>query len=333
MYKRSIIYLLVVILLSAVTFMGYAQQDSYTIKLTHVVATNHASHITTENVFKKCVEERSNGRLKVQIFPDGQLGGDREAIEAVQMGNIEMTFPAAAPLSGFVPEVSLFDLPFLFNSYEQVYEVLDGDLGKKISDIVLEKSGIRVLGWFQNGFRNISNNIRPIEKPEDLKGIDIRTMETPAHMATFRALGANPTPLAYTELYTALQQGVVDAQENPPALTYYPKFYEVQKYYSLTGHVYAPAPLLINENFFQSLPEDLQSIIIECAEEFKHEQRAATTQQDIEMLKMLEEEGMEINEITPEQIDSFREAVKPVYEEFKGRIGEELVNEILEAVM
>ncbi|SFG12525.1 tripartite ATP-independent transporter solute receptor, DctP family [Desulfotomaculum arcticum] len=300
-------------------------KDTYTIKLAYVVPETQSTHIAAKEVFKKYVEEKSNGRIKVELHPNGELGGDRQAIEAVQLGTIQMTIPAAAVLSGFEPKFQVFDLPYLFKSKEAAYKALDGELGKKLSDLLIPL-GLRNLAYGENGFRNITNNKGPINSPADLKGVKIRTMENPVHMATFKALGANPTPISFGELYTALQQGTVDAEENPIPLVYTSKFYEVQKYYTLDGHVYAATAVLINNDFFNSLPEDLQQIIVEGAEKYKDEQRKLSSQQDTEMLRALKDKGMQINELTPEQKQEFIDATLPVYDQFKDVLGEDLIN-------
>lgn len=299
-------------------------QKTYTIKLAYVVPETQSTHIAAKEVFKKYVEEKSEGRIKVELYPNGQLGGDRQAIEAVQLGTIQMTIPAAAVLSGFEPKFQVFDLPYLFKSKEAAYKALDGELGQKLSDMLIPL-GLRNLAFGENGYRHITNNRGPIEKPEDLKGLKIRTMENPVHMATFRVLGANPTPMSFGELYTALQQGTVDAQENPIPLVYTSKFYEVQDYYTLDGHVYASTAVLINNDFYNSLPEDLQKVVKEGAEKFRDEQRKLSSKQDEEMLEKLKEEGMKINTLTPEQKQKFIEATLPVYDEFKDELGEDLV--------
>lgn len=297
---------------------------TYTIKLAHVVAETQSTHIAARDVFKKYVEEKSAGKIKVEIYPNGQLGSDRQAIEAVQLGTIQMTIPAAAVLSGFEKKFQVFDLPYLFKSKEAAYKALDGELGKKLNQEV-EKIGLINMAYGENGFRHISNNKKPIEKPADLKGLKIRTMENPVHLATFKALGANPTPIAFGELYTALQQGTVDAQENPIPLVFTSKFYEVQKYYSLDGHVYAATVVLINKDFFSQLPADLQKVVREGAEKYRDEQRKISSQQDVEMLDALKKSGMMVNELTDAQKQVFIDATLPVYDQFKDVLGSDLI--------
>ena len=273
-------------------------QDTYKIKVAYVVPETQSTHIAAKEVFKKYVEAQSKGKIQVELYPNGQLGGDRQAIEAVQLGTIQMTIPAVAVLSGFEPRFQVFDLPFLFKDKQAAYKALDGDLGNALNAALLPL-GLRNLAYAENGFRNITNNRGPIRTPGDLKGLKIRTMENPVHIATFKALGANPTPMSFGELYTALQQKTVDAQENPIPLIYTTKFYEVQKYLTLSGHVYAATALLMNDKFFSSLPKDLQKVVQEGAERYRTEQRKMSAQQDKEMLAKLKASGMQINELTP----------------------------------
>jgi tripartite ATP-independent transporter DctP family solute receptor len=300
-------------------------KDSYKIKVAYVVPETQSTHIAAKDVFKKYVEEKSGGRIRVELYPNGQLGGDRQAIEAVQLGTIQMTIPAVAVLSGFEPKFQVFDLPFLFRDKKAAYAALDGALGQKLNALLLP-IGLRNLAYAENGFRNITDNRGPIHKPEDLKGLKIRTMENPVHIATFKCLGANPTPMSFGELYTALQQKTVDAQENPIPLIYTTKFYEVQKYLTLSGHVYAATALLMNDKFFAGLPKDLQKIVQEGAERYRTEQRKMSDRQDREMLAQLKKAGMEINELTPAEKQVFVRATQPVYGEFGDKIGKDLVD-------
>lgn len=305
-------------------------EDTYTIRIAHLVPEEQSSHVAAET-FKEKLEKESDGRIKVELYPNGQLyGSDREAIEAVQLGNIEMTIPAVAPLASFNEKFLVFDLPFLFNSNEAAYRALDGELGQELM-ADLEKNDLKGLVFGENGFRHMSNNNGPIENPEQLKGLKFRTLENPLHTDTFKAFGANASPFAFGELYTALQQGTYDAMECPVSLYYTNKFYEVQDYLSLTGHVYAATALLMNNDFYNELPEDLQKLITEASEEYRDEQRGLAQKQDVEFLNKLKENGMQVNDLTDEQRDAFREAASSVYDQYVPKIGEDLVDKALEA--
>ncbi|HSI67663.1 MAG TPA: DctP family TRAP transporter solute-binding subunit [Planococcus sp. (in: firmicutes)] len=305
-------------------------EETYTIRLAHLVPEEQSSHVKAVE-FKEKLESESDGRIIVELYPNGQLyGSDREAIEAVQLGNIEMTIPAVAAMASFNDKFQVFDLPFLFNSNEAAYEALDGELGQELM-ADLENNDLKGLVFGENGFRHVSNNRGPIESPSDLEGLKMRTLESPLHTDTFNAFGANASPFAFGELYTALQQGTYDAMDCPISLYYTNRFYEVQDYLTLTGHVYAATALLANNDFFNGLPEDLQELVTEAAEEFRTEQRELAQQQDSEFMEQLEEAGMQINDLTDEQRDEFREAAESVYTKYEDQIGRDLIDQALAA--
>src|SRR5690606_16987820 len=306
------------------------EQETYTLRIAYLVPEEHSAHIQSLK-FKEKLEEESDGRLTVELYPNGQLyGSDREAIEAVQLGNLEMTIPAVAPLASFNEKFLVFDLPFLFNDYDAAYTALDGELGQELLDS-LEQNDLKGLVFGENGFRHVSNNDKPIQSPADMEGLKLRTLENPLHTDTFKAFGANASPFAFGELYTALQQGTYDAMECPISLYYTNKFYEVQDYLTLTGHVYAAAILLANNDFYNSLPEDLQQLVMEASEEFKDEQRALAQQQDVEFLEQLKAEGMQVNDLTAEQRNEFRQAAQTVYDKYESQIGKDLIDRALAA--
>lgn len=304
--------------------------EKFTIRIAHLVPEEQSSHVAALD-FKEKLESESDGRITVELYPNGQLyGSDREAIEAVQLGNVEMTIPAVAAMASFNEKFQVFDLPFLFNNNEAAYKALDGDLGQELM-ADLENNDLKGLVFGENGFRHVSNNEGPIESPADMEGLKMRTLESPLHTDTFNAFGANASPFAFGELYTALQQGTYDAMDCPISLYYTNKFYEVQDYLTLTGHVYAATALLMNNDYYNGLPEDLQELLTEASEEFRDQQRELAQQQDTEFMEKLEEEGMQINDLTDEQRDAFREAAAPVYEKYEGQIGADLIDRALEA--
>lgn len=296
----------------------------YVIKVGYILPENQSDHIIMRDVFKKDIEEKSGGKISVELYPNAQLGGDRELIESVQLGTVQVAIPATSALAGFDKRFQVFDLPFLFKSKETAFKALDGELGHKVDEL-LKPLGMRNLGYGENGYRHITNSRGPVHKPEDLKGIKLRTMENPLHLAFFKMLGANPTPMSFGELYTALQQGTVDGQENPVVLVYTSKFYEVQKFYSLTGHVYSATMLVANDDFFASMPEDLWKIVEDAGKRYVVEQRALAEVQEQEFLEELKKTGLQINELTPEEKQLFIDATLPAYDQFKDVIGAELV--------
>jgi tripartite ATP-independent transporter DctP family solute receptor len=337
--KKLLVFLLVSILVitgcgrpkdSAKTSGEGGNKEVHTIRIAYLVSEEQSSHLAALT-YKEKLEKESDGRLKVELYPNGQLyPSDREAIEAVQLGNIEMTIPALAPLASFNKKFLVFDLPFLFNNHEAAYKALDGELGQELLK-ELEKNDLKGLVFAENGFRNMSNNTGAIEKPEDLQGLKFRTLENPVHTDTFKSFGANASPFAFGELYTALQQKTYDAMEAPISLYYTNKFYEVQDYLTMTGHVYAATILLMNNDFYNGLPKDLQELVVKASEEYRTEQRELAQKQDVEFLEKLKETGMKVNELTDEQREQFREAAKSVYDQYVPEIGEELVNKALDA--
>lgn len=285
-----------------------AMAKAKVIKVATVTQPTHIYNVAMEH-FGKLVKEKSNGELEVQVFPASQLGSERDFIEGLQLGTLEMTLTSTGPLGSFVPEVKLFNLPFLFTTREEAYKILDGDIGAEIS-AKAEKIGVRNLGWYENGFRHITNNVRPIEKLDDMKGIKIRVMEDSLFINSMKALGASPTPMAFGELYTALEQGTVDGQENPLVNINASRFYEVQKYLAITGHFYSPAVLLVSENFFKSLTPAQQKVITDCATEARDYERNLSIEGDKVMEAKLAEDGMTVTH--PDKA-AFVKAAAPVY--------------------
>ncbi len=280
--------------------------------------------------FGKLVEERTKGRVKVEIYPGGQMGAERELFEALMMGTLEMSPLSTGVIASFSRESGVWDLPYIFRDSGHAYRVLDGPIGKKVGEFALKKTGVRFLAYSENGWRHMTNKVRPINKPDDLKGLKIRTMTAPIMREVIGALGANPVPIGWPEVYLALQQGVADGQENPHVNTYGAKLYEVQKYVSLTGHIYAPFAWIINDKFFQGLPADIQKVILDTAKEMADWDRKESQRRDGDFLKKLVDKGMIVN--TPPDLAPFREKGKVVYEKFAEQVGGmDLIKEILNA--
>jgi tripartite ATP-independent transporter DctP family solute receptor len=277
--------------------------------------------------FGELVSEKTNGNVKVEVFHSSQLGNERDLIEGLQLGTVEMCIVSTAPLSSFTTKFQVFDLPFIFSETGKTREILDGPIGQGILD-TLDAQGIIGLCYFENGFRNITNRVRPITKPEDLKGLKIRTMESPIHMASFRVMGADPTPMALGELFTALQQGTVDGQENPLAIINTSKFYEVQKYLSITEHFYAPAPVLIGKPFYDGLDADVRKAIKDAAIEARVYERGLLDDMNTRLKDELQKAGMEMNTVDKQ---AFINAVQPVYAEYENQIGKELIQQVQDA--
>lgn len=304
----------------------YANAQPYTIK---IGTTNQTDHPITRSLiyFGELLNKYAPDKFKVEVFPDSQLGGERDLVEGVQLGTIQMVLSSTGPVGAFAPKIEVLNLPYLFRDNEHAYKVLDGPIGEELAEDFLKK-GIRCLAFWENGWRQLTNSKRPIHEPEDLKGLKIRVMESPIMIATLNAMGASAVPMGWPEVITALQQGIIDGQENPIINNVYNGAYAVQKYLSLTRHFYNPSVLLINEAFFQKLPVDLQETIKKSAIEARDYQRELTHKEETAALKDISERfGIEINE-NP-NIDAFKKSVEPVYEEFAEELGGwELINRI-----
>ncbi|AIY06664.1 C4-dicarboxylate ABC transporter, substrate-binding protein [Planococcus sp. PAMC 21323] len=281
--------------------------------------------------WKKIVEEKTDGAIKVETYHSSQLGDDRSMTEALQIGSQEVTIPSTAPIANFVPEYSVFDFPFLFPNEQVADKVLDGEVGQKFLDM-LEDQNLVGLAYWENGFRDITNSERPIESAEDLQGLKLRTMENELHLDAFKALGANPTPMALGELFTAMQQGTVDGQENPIPTIYLQGFYEVQDYVSATNHIYSPFVFLMSKSFFDGLTEEQQTIVTEAAVEAGALNRELNREATAENLQDLKDEGMNYNEVSPEARQEMIDLIQPVLDEYAEKIGAETVQEVYDAI-
>jgi len=270
------------------------------------------------NTFGDEVEKRTDGRYKVQRFYSGALGSEREAVEAVQLGAQEMVFTSTGPIPNFVPEVKILDLPFLFRDYQHARHTLDGPVGQELLK-KFEDRGFKALAWGENGFRHMTNNKHPIKQPEDLRGLKMRTMENPVHIQAYKGFGIIPTPMAFSEVFTALQQGTVDGQENPLSIITSNKFDQVQKYLTLTGHVYSPSVFLINKALYDKMSDVDKQAFLEAAREGVKANRARVDADERSAVAYLRSKGMDV----VEQIDKskFQAALAPVYREFEKQLG------------
>jgi tripartite ATP-independent transporter DctP family solute receptor len=309
---------LLVLALALVLPASSAWAQNIVLKAAHVVDDNHPYHHGLVKL-GELLSERTGGRISVQVYHSGQLGNERDLIEGMGMGTVDIASTSSAPASGFVPEFTVFDLPYIFTSREHAYKVMDGDIGTELFE-KLAAQGVLGLGYFENGFREITNSVRPIVKPEDLKNLKIRVMESPAPIATFRALGANPTPMAWGEVFTSLQQKTIDAQENPLPVIYGQRIYEVQEYLSMTDHFYAPSLLMMSQATFDSFDEADQAVILQAAKEAVAYQREVSQKQAAEFLELLKEKGMKVNEDVDKE--AFIAATAPVYADFEAEFGE-----------
>ena len=282
-------------------------------------------------IFKQMIENATGGAVEVKVFPAGQLGAEREIAEAVKLGTIQVGMVSAVLANYFKPS-QVLDIPYLFPNYAVAWKVMDGWFGKELAAACLKETGMRILSYDQVGFRNFTNSVRPIKSPADVKGMKIRVMESPVYIALIKSMGASPTPVPWTETYTALQQKVVDGQENPVASIKFGKIYEVNKYLTMDGHTYGVSFTLINEKFFQSLPKETQSIIKEVAPAAALCSRGIDTIDSTIGVQFLKEKGMEIYVPTAKEKELFRAAAqKPVIEYLEKQIGRTWIDKVLKA--
>lgn len=299
------------------------KESAVTLKIGHVEPEDRSTHKALLN-FKKNVEERSKGRLKIEIYPNGSLGGDVQLTEAVATGSLDMALPSTSVLTTYSDEFGILDMPYLFKSAQSAFSAMDGDVGKTLAEKVKAK-GIDILGYTYNGPRSTTSKVKPIEKPDDLQGLKMRVMESPIFIDYYKTLGANPTPMSFTELYTGLQQGTVEAQENPPSLTFANKFYEVQKYSSIDEHVHNFLAFLINDNKFKSLSAEDQKILTEEAKKYVDEQRKMELKDNEKAIRDLETVGkLKTNILTADQKAAMRKALQPMYEKYEAKFGKAL---------
>jgi len=335
--KKSILLTVaILIVFSCLVFStSYAADQPIILKLAHADATDvftsrkHAQCM----IFANLVNARSGGRIEVQVYGAGALGAEREYVEAVMAGTVQAGI-ASGVLGGFLPEAMVTDIPYLFPSASIAWKVLDGPFGAKLSKLMLEKTGLRNLAFAEVGFRHFTNDVRPIKSPADVKGLKIRVQENPLYLNMIKGLGGNPTPIAWTECYTALQTGVVDGHENPISSTVFAKIYEVQKYLTLDGHVYGVDWFVMNNKFFESLPEDLRYIIVDCAKISAGVGRGLQQlNSNVVGFQTVLDYGVEVYAPTEEEMAQFKEAAQgPVIEWLKTEIDVDLINEALEVV-
>ncbi len=298
---------------------GWAQQ--YKWKLGHVLAPMHPYNLAAVE-FAKAVEKDTNGRVNIEVHHSGALGSEKDMIEQVRFGAMEMSLMSTGSLRIIEPKLEIEELPYAWPTRQHAYAALDGELGNKLKSL-LEPKGIYVLAWLENGYRHMTNNVRSIYKPEDLKGLKIRSAEVQMRLDTFKLLGIQPTPMPFTELFMALQQGTVDGQENPLAIIYTSKFFEVQKYLSLTGHIWGSANFEINKGIWDKLPKDIQTVLQRNAIKYRDYERKLTQDADSDLIAELKKKGMQVIQVDTRP---FQAATQPIYEKYRGVFGIDLMD-------
>lgn len=274
--------------------------------------------------FKRLLEEKSGGTMTCDIYDSAVLGNDTSNMQQVIAGSLDAAMIMGAIIfQGYDGRANVEELPFLFDSYEQAYAAYDGEFGEYLARNVLESQGGHVVNYWDNGFRNFTNNIRPIVKPEDMVGIKFRTADSHIRLRMFECCGTSAITMAFSELYSALQQGTVDGQENPLSNIVSASFYEVQKYLSLSGHIYNTSVFFFSDNFWNSLTAEQQEIVSECAKEAATFTRKLNQDTDAENLQICKDAGVEVNEVDKE---AFKAAVQPVWDEYIAEYGRDLID-------
>lgn len=319
MYKSILYAIMAVFLSSSLVFAA-----PVTLKLGHIAEPENVYGQGADH-FAKRVKELSNGEIEVKVYPSSQLGNQRDLVEGLGLGTVDMTLTGTAVLGNFIPEMAVFDLPFIFRDVNHAYKALDTigmDMAKKG-----EAQGMITLAMWENGIRHMTNNRQPIKTPNDMKGLKVRVMEQPVYIEMMKSLGASPTPMAMSELYTALQKGVIDAQENPLGHIATKRFNEVQKYLSLTGHTYAPEPLLISSIAWNKLTPQQKEIIKQAAIETRDWERQLCRDLEGKYLKQIKDAGTtQINDDVDK--DAFAKATRPVWDIYAKRFGDKNIKAI-----
>lgn len=304
---------------------GPALAQELVLKAGHAASTSNTGHKAFEFLAQE-LADNTDGRISLEIYPSSQLGSERELVESIQLGNVDMTFVSSAVLGNFNPQFFALDIPFMFKDRDDVYRVLDGEIGQNLLTS-LEQVGIKGLGYWENGFRQLTNSKRDIRSPEDLEGMRMRTMENAVHLEAWRNVGANPAPLAFGELFTALQQGTFDAQEGPINLFYDMRFNEVQKHITKTNHIYSPWPVLINPDIYNSLSDEDRVILEEAVAKSITYQRNLAQQADEAAVAAMSD--VTITELSPEELEAFASHMDPIYDMVRDRVGDEIIDDIL----
>jgi tripartite ATP-independent transporter DctP family solute receptor len=305
------------IALATLALVAGAAQAQTVLKIGYATAKD--SHYGVgSTVFCDEIEKGTAGRYKCQHFPASALGGEREMIEAVQLGTQDIVNTSTGPLGNFVPEVKVVDIPFLFRDYDHARKTMDGPIGQDLLK-KMQAKGLVGLAWTENGFRHMTNNKRPIVKASDASGLKLRTMENKVHMEGYKTFGLLPTPMAWPEVFTALQQGTVDGQENPIPVILSAKFSQVQKHLSLTGHVYSPAALIISPGVWGKLSDADKKVFTDAAAKGAAAQRKKVNDDENNGIAQLKKDGMQVVEKVDG--DSFRKAVAPAFANFAKEFG------------
>lgn len=304
-----------------------ADYKDRTIKVSHVVPKDHPFQIGIEK-YAEILAAKTDGKMKMRGYPDGQLGAELASITSAQAGVLEMALVSTAATASVVKEFGVFDLPMMFNDAREVDHILDGPIGQAQLDKLTDK-GLIGLCFFETGFRHLTNSRRSVAKLEDFKGLKIRTIQSSVFIDVFNTLGANATPLAFTEVFNALESKAIDGQETPYSNIYGNKFYEVQKYLSNTAHIYGGAVIMVSKKFWDQLTADEQKVMRDSCAPARDHERKYSRDNDPKLLQELKNKGMIYTEVAPAERQRIRDALKPVYQKYAKNLGEDVVNQTM----
>ena len=318
--------------LSVAMIASLSMASEYVIKFSHVVAADTPKG-KAANYFAKRLEELSHGKIKVRVYPNAQLGGDKTVLRKMKFNAVQMAAPTFSKFTGLVPQLGLFDLPFLFKDANHLHKVLDGKVGQKLMDMVTKK-GYVALAYWDNGFKELTDDTRALIKPEDCKGLKFRVMSSKVLIEQFKALGAIPVVLPFSEVYSALEQGVVNGEENTISNIYTKKFYEVQKYMTMSNHGYLGYLVVMSKKFWNRLPADLKADVKEAIKEATAKERVWAKELNEEQLNDIKAYAkktgkLEIDYLTPKQRELWVKKLRAIYPEFYDKIGKNLIEETI----
>lgn len=312
--KKCAAILIMALLACCAATAAFAEYPTVNIRLSHNQPVGSPEDVGAE-AFKKIVEERSGGKMTVEIFPQGQMGSMREQTEMVQMGTLDMSIQPVSVLTPFVEELQIIDFPFLWPSREALYKVMDGELGARYYAYA-EPKGLKIMSLWAGGFKQITTRKKQIHVPDDFKGMTIRVMPSPLLVAQYKSWGANPVPIEYAELYNSLQQGIVDGQENPIQSIALGKFFEVQDYLTLSSHGFFSYLMIANPGWFDGLPDDAKKLVAEAEHEAANVERKTQLEREDGYLEQIKKSKIVVNKLTPEEYKAFADVSRAVHDQF-----------------
>ncbi len=320
--KRIALFIACLLLVGACSGLALAAPKVQKFNLAHVLASSHPCH-TALVQFAEAVKKQTDGRIQISIISGGALGGEKDEVDQIKMGALDFALLYGASLfQGMAPVCAIEELPFMWATREQAYAAFDGELGAKLTEAI-DKQGVKVLAYWENGFRHFTNNVRPIVKPEDMKGIKFRSAESAIRLDMFKQLGASAVPMPFTELFTALQQGTVDGQENPLSIIQSSRFYEVQKYMSLSGHIWNAALMIVSPARWSKISPDDRKIIQDNALKYRILARDLIAEQDAKLVAEMKQKGLQVTEVDKQ---AFRKAMEPVWAKYEAKFGKEVMD-------